>query len=356
MNRFLLFVLFSVALHLAVGAALFSGTEMLGNKMAASSPNQANKEEIIDIAPNKPQQISTKPIPLKTPSPPTFKKKSKKTITPKKHNKLPAIKKVNRESPSVEKTTSKKNKIINTNNEIKDNKLNKENSLPAAPPNQQSIKKTKKGEETENDNDMDNDPKKEIKNQNTEKQEVDELIDEEDEIIEEPIKKEKNIPSNQEDDDTPMPDKSNLQKNNNTKSQNSDEITPTKQNNSAAISSNNNLPKASAALAARAYTQLKQKEGNPIPKYPKEARIQQWEGDVELVYYVNPVGFVENIYVNRSSGHKILDNEAIRTLSRYHYYPGQEGWVKHLVKFSLDKTSEIKETTSLRTLEHKQLE
>ena len=360
MNRFLFFILLSIILHLAMGAALFSGTEMLGNKIAASSLNQTNKEEVINVAPDKPQQISTKSVPLKKPSPPISKKKSKKMAIPnipKKQNKLPAKKEVKNVSLPVKTPT---NKTINTNN----NQLNTEGNLPSSPatsatsPNQLSIEKIKK-EAEQTASDIANNLKKEIKNKNVETQETDELIDEEDEMIEEPIKEEKSEPSNQENDDAPIINTPNIQKNKDTESKNTDEITPTKQNSSnniAAVARNNSLPKASSALAARAYTQLKQKEGNPIPKYPKKARVQQWEGDVELVYYVNPVGFVENIYVNRSSGHKILDNEAIRTLSRYHYYPGQEGWVKHLVKFSLDKTSEVKETTSLRTLENKQLE
>ena len=369
MNRFLSFVLFSVALHLAVGAALFSGTEMLGNKKAASHPNQTNEGETIDITPVESQQTPTptsiKSTPPKKPTPPPVtKKKPKKSPiinTLKKDRKKPTKKKVKSLPKITKNNASKENKNTNTNNKTKNNQLNTKGTLPTPqatlPAPHQAIEKIKEQEEEEQmENDTENNIKDETENANVEKQEIDELIDEEDEIIEESPKDEKNAPplSNQENKNLPTTNKPSAQKPSDMESKNNPQTAPVKKNDSsniAAVSSNNSLPKVPAALPARTYTQLKQKEGNPIPKYPKKARIKKLEGDVELVYYVNPVGFVENIHVNRSSGHNILDNEAIRTLSRYHYYPGQEGWVKHLVKFSLDKESEIKETISLRTLE-----
>ena len=99
---------------------------------------------------------------------------------------------------------------------------------------------------------------------------------------------------------------------------------------------------------AKDYSHLKQKPGNPVPQYPEEALRQKWEGRVDLVYYVNSAGLVEKIHVNRSSGYSVLDNEAIRTLARYYYDPGQAGWVKHPVQFVLNKNVEVKEAAVLR--------
>ncbi len=101
-------------------------------------------------------------------------------------------------------------------------------------------------------------------------------------------------------------------------------------------------------LIARDYIQLRQQEGNPLPHYPEQALENKWEGEVELIYYVNTYGEVEKIRVHKTSGHTVLDNAAIRTLARYHYYPGQEGWVRHPVNFTLDKTKEIKQGIALR--------
>jgi len=100
--------------------------------------------------------------------------------------------------------------------------------------------------------------------------------------------------------------------------------------------------------AARVHTQLKQVEGNPIPAYPEEALKNRWEGRVEVYYYVNPAGFIEKIHLKNSSGHSVLDNSALRTLARYRYYPGQEGWVRHFVEFFLERDKEIKKTAPLR--------
>lgn len=102
---------------------------------------------------------------------------------------------------------------------------------------------------------------------------------------------------------------------------------------------------------ARVFDQLKQLPGNPLPEYPKEALEQKWEGAVEVLYYVSTGGFVEQIQVSHSSGHITLDNAAIKTLSRYRYELGQEGWVRHRVEFFLEKDKEIKEIVPLRTMD-----
>ena len=102
---------------------------------------------------------------------------------------------------------------------------------------------------------------------------------------------------------------------------------------------------------ARVFDQLKQIPGNPLPEYPKEALEQKWEGVVEVLYYVSTGGFVEQIQIGRSSGHIVLDNAAIKALSRYRYELGQEGWVRHRVEFFLEKDKEIKEIVPLRTMD-----
>ena len=99
---------------------------------------------------------------------------------------------------------------------------------------------------------------------------------------------------------------------------------------------------------ARKHSQLKQLKGNPLPIYPKEALKKKWEGRAEIFYYVNPAGFVEKIQLKSSSGHRVLDNSALRALARYRYHPGQEGWVRHPVEFFLELDKEIKKTATLR--------
>ena len=62
---------------------------------------------------------------------------------------------------------------------------------------------------------------------------------------------------------------------------------------------------------------------------------------------MNRAGFVEKIQLERSSGHSVLDNAALRALSRYRYYPGQEGWVRHPVEFLLELDKEVEEIAPL---------
>lgn len=92
--------------------------------------------------------------------------------------------------------------------------------------------------------------------------------------------------------------------------------------------------------SVRSYLGLKQDVGNRPPQYPLEARRQGLQGRVILKYFVTESGFVENIEVAKSSGHKILDDEAVRAISSYKFYPGQAGWTEHPVRFSLNGLKE----------------
>lgn len=90
------------------------------------------------------------------------------------------------------------------------------------------------------------------------------------------------------------------------------------------------------ALQTRSYLDLRQASGNRPPQYPLEARKLGLQGRVLLKYFVTDKGSVKDIQVSQSSGHKVLDDEAMRAISSYRFYPGQEGWAEHPVKFSLN--------------------
>lgn len=86
---------------------------------------------------------------------------------------------------------------------------------------------------------------------------------------------------------------------------------------------------------AKDFANLKQKPGNRPPKYPMNDRRLKREGQVELTYFVSKQGTVEEIKVVKSSGYATLDHEAMETIRRYKFVPGQEGWTNHPVTFSL---------------------
>lgn len=89
------------------------------------------------------------------------------------------------------------------------------------------------------------------------------------------------------------------------------------------------------AIKTRSYLDLRQASGNRPPQYPLEARKMGLQGRVILKYFVTDKGSVQDVQVSESSGHKVLDDEALRAISSYRFYPGQEGWAEHPVKFSL---------------------
>ena len=78
--------------------------------------------------------------------------------------------------------------------------------------------------------------------------------------------------------------------------------------------------------------------GNPLPIYPEEARANKYEGSVFLLYFVDAAGLVDKIQLLKSSGHSLLDNEALRVMARQKYESGQEGWYKHQIDFKLEDT------------------
>lgn len=86
---------------------------------------------------------------------------------------------------------------------------------------------------------------------------------------------------------------------------------------------------------AVSFLDLRQLPGNKNPNYPRQARLENRQGQLELVYRVTNEGKVADIQVAKSSGFKDLDAEAVRAISQFKFVPGQEGWARHPVTFSL---------------------
>ena len=90
-----------------------------------------------------------------------------------------------------------------------------------------------------------------------------------------------------------------------------------------------------SAKNAKNYSVLSPAPGNNPPQYPEKARDQGQQGSVLLLYFVDNDGLVDKIQMVESSGHSLLDNEALRTMARHRYLPGQSGWYKHKVHFRI---------------------
>lgn len=86
---------------------------------------------------------------------------------------------------------------------------------------------------------------------------------------------------------------------------------------------------------AVSYLELKQYSGNKPPAYPMSARRDQRQGQVDLLYRVAKDGHVAEVQVAKSSGHPDLDEAAVKAIAKFRYVPGQEGWARHPVIFSI---------------------
>ena len=66
-------------------------------------------------------------------------------------------------------------------------------------------------------------------------------------------------------------------------------------------------------------------DGNPPPKYPALARRRGWEGTVYLSVLVMANGGVGDITIEKSSGYPLLDETALKAVTRYRFVPGRQG-------------------------------
>ncbi len=82
---------------------------------------------------------------------------------------------------------------------------------------------------------------------------------------------------------------------------------------------------------------------NSPPTYPKRARKRGYEGTVVLQVLVNRQGRVDELRVDSTSGHAMLDRAAQGAVERWLFEPGRQGnkkmamWVKVPVTFKLDE-------------------
>lgn len=81
---------------------------------------------------------------------------------------------------------------------------------------------------------------------------------------------------------------------------------------------------------------------NPPPAYPSAAARQGWQGTVLLRVRVLSTGRVDDVEVQKSSGHKLLDEEAMATVRAWQFTPSKrgdtpiDGWATVPIEFKLD--------------------
>ena len=80
---------------------------------------------------------------------------------------------------------------------------------------------------------------------------------------------------------------------------------------------------------------------NPEPEYPEIAMNRGWEGRVLMKVHVKPDGRPDDISILQSSGQRILDDEAVKTVKKWSFVPAKRGenaiagWVTVPITFKL---------------------
>lgn len=64
---------------------------------------------------------------------------------------------------------------------------------------------------------------------------------------------------------------------------------------------------------------------NPKPNYPAIARSRGWQGKVLLRVKVSAQGLSDDVTVEQSSGHEILDEAAIEAVKKWRFIPAKRG-------------------------------
>lgn len=81
---------------------------------------------------------------------------------------------------------------------------------------------------------------------------------------------------------------------------------------------------------------------NPKPVYPLLARQRQWEGLVLLRVHITADGHVDQVAVQRSSGHEVLDESALEAVRNWRFVPAKRGdfaeasWASVPIEFELN--------------------
>ena len=82
---------------------------------------------------------------------------------------------------------------------------------------------------------------------------------------------------------------------------------------------------------------------NPPPDYPPMAARQGWEGTVTLRVHVLSTGKVDTLEVQQTSGRKILDEQALKTVKNWLFTPSKrgdtpiDGWAIVPIEFKMEQ-------------------
>lgn len=97
---------------------------------------------------------------------------------------------------------------------------------------------------------------------------------------------------------------------------------------------------AGSATGIKSLEQIRQRAGNPKPRYDRDERLRGDKGTVVFKAYINQAGQPVKIEKITSSGHPNLDTKSLVALEKWKFEPGQEGWVEVPFKWDLKGDSQ----------------
>ena len=118
-----------------------------------------------------------------------------------------------------------------------------------------------------------------------------------------------------------------------------------KENKNLKIKKNSFEGFSSNTLSEASFDKLKQKPGNPVLYYPDFARREGMQGHLVVRFFIDENGFVDQLNLEKSSGHSRLDNFILRRLSSYQF-KDKNVWVRFDKIFKLE--GEEKEFSRLK--------
>lgn len=95
------------------------------------------------------------------------------------------------------------------------------------------------------------------------------------------------------------------------------------------------LQLAGSAGGIKSLEQIRQKSGNPKPRYDRDERLRGDKGTVVFKAYINNAGSPVKIEKITCSGHPNLDQKSEKALLKWKFEAGQEGWVEVPFKWEL---------------------
>ena len=75
------------------------------------------------------------------------------------------------------------------------------------------------------------------------------------------------------------------------------------------------------------------------PEYPYEARARHWTGSGLVLVHVNAGGYVTSARMLKSTGHRILDEAALKAFRQWRFKPGTVPEVRLPIRYTMSPQS-----------------